>query len=244
MAVRGLTLRKLLAGLACVGWLCASAPGLAAGQPGDAASTQAYLRASESYARRTYAEAAASATAIEARASEIARECPSALTYAPRDAEFAELTEATEMTVVYAGVAPVRSAALRVAHAIVHLRWSSGRLTRLVRSQAVEERSLARLALPDVCADIAAWRMSAYTALLPDATGFLARVQTIESGVGPSEESLEVVIMRLLRPYEGPAERRIVKRMEQLEARRNRRLRTAIAVARTKLAAALGVSAL
>jgi hypothetical protein len=210
----------------------------------DAAATRAYLRASESYARSSYAKVAASAAAIEARASEIARECPYALTYAPRDTEFGELAEATEMTVVYAGVAPVRSAALRLAHAIAHLNWSSSRLTRLVRSQAVEERSIAGLGLPDVCADIAAWRMSAYTTLLPSAMGFLARVHKIETGVGPSEESREAVIWRLLRHEEDTVERRTVKRIEELEALKSRRLTATIAVARRKLAAALGVSAL
>jgi hypothetical protein len=148
------------------------------------------------------------------------------------------------MTVVYAGMAPVRSAALRLAHAIAHLSWSSRKLTRLVRSQAVEERSLARLALPNVCADIAAWRMSAYTTLLPSVTEFLVRVFMIETSVEPSEESREAVVMRLLARYESPAERLIVKRIDQLEARSGKRLTAAIAVARTKLAAALGVSAL
>ena len=104
-----------------------SAPALAAGRTDDVAATQAYLRASESYARRAYAEAAASAAAIEARASEIATECPLCLTYAPRDTAFEVLGEVADLTAVYADVAPVRSATLRLAHAIAHLSWSSRR---------------------------------------------------------------------------------------------------------------------
>ena len=221
-----------------------SAPALAAGRTDDVAATQAYLRASESYARRAYAEAAASAAAIEARASEIATECPSALTYAPRDTAFEVLGEVADLTAVYADVAPVRSATLRLAHAIAHLSWSSRRLTRVVRSQAVAERSIATLALPDVCADIAAWKASAYATLPPSATRFLELLDTIGTAGATSEESREAVIARLLRPYESPSERRTFRRMAQLEVRTGRTLMAASEAARTKLAAALGVSAL
>ena len=182
--------------------------------------------------------------AIEARGREIAAECPSALTYAPRDAEFEELIEATEMSLVYAALAPVRSATLRLAHTIAQLSWSSGRLTRFVHSLVIAERSSAALALPDICGDIAAWRMSGYTTLQPSVTGFIARVYKIESGVGPSEESLGAVILHLLRPYEDPAERRTFERSEQLEERADKRLAAIVTFVGRKLAAALGVSAL
>ncbi len=235
---------RLFAAFACAGSLCVSAPTLAIGSEDDATATRAYLRADEAYGRTAYAEVAANAAAIEARTNEIVAECPSALTYAPRDAAFGELTEAAEMTVVYADVPSVRSTALHLAGAIEHLRWGDGRLERLVHSQAVGERSIATLALPDICVDIAAWRASAYATPPSSVTGFLARLRTFESGVGPSEESIETVILRLLRPYETQAERRIVKRIERLEALTNRRLSVASTVARAKLAAALGVSAL
>ncbi len=238
------TTKSLFAVVACVGICCLSPPAFAVARPNDSAATRAYLRAAKEYVQSEYAEASASIGAIEARVTGVARECPSALTYAPRDAAFEELTETAEMTVVYAGVAAVRPAALRLAHAIAHLSWSSSRLTRLVRSQAVGERRLATLTWPDVCALISAWRASAYATLSPGVAVFIAKMRSIESGVGPSEESLETVIARLLKPYEDPAERQTVKRLERLEARSDRRLTAAITVARTKLAAVLGVSAL
>jgi hypothetical protein len=187
-----------------------------------------------------------SVAAIEARASEIAGECPSALTYAPRDMAFGELGEEAVTTVFFAGVAPVRSMLSRLSGAIAQLGWSDRRLSRLVHAEAGEERGIVTLALPDVCADITAWRASAYAALPPSAAAFLARVRAIESSsfVGPSEESREAVIMRLLRPYEGPAERRTAKRVERFEAEIRRRLTAATAAARAKLAAGLGISAL
>lgn len=230
--------------VACLGSLCVSAPALASGRTDDASATRTYLHASEAYVRDNYPELAMRVAAIEARANEIAKECPSALTYAPRDEGFRQLAEATNSTVVYAGVVPISSVVLRFSHAIAHLRWSNRKLTRLVRSQVVQERSIAKLALPDVCADIAAWRSSTYMALPLDATAFLARLEPIEAYFEERGESLEAVIVRLLKPYEDSAERRTFQYIERLEARSDRRLTAAIGVAQTKLAAALGVSAL
>jgi hypothetical protein len=135
---------------------------------------------------------------------------------------------------------------LNLANAIGHLTWSDRRLTRLVRSRAAEERAIATLALPDVCADIAAWKASAYAALPASTRRFLARVLAIESGstIGPSEEFREAAIMRLLRRYEVPAQRRAARMIERLDARSGRRLAAAAALARAKVAAALGVPVL
>jgi hypothetical protein len=95
---------------------------------------------------------ATSIAAIEARANEMAGECPSALTYAPRDAALGELGEEASKSTFFASVAPLRSALLLQARAIEHLTWSDHELTRLVHIEAAEERSLASLTFPDVCA--------------------------------------------------------------------------------------------
>lgn len=241
-----MTVRRLFVGLACVGSLCVAAPALASRPPNDAVATLAYLRASETYARGASAEVGASVAAITARADEIAGECPSALTYAPRDVAFGEIGEEASTTLFYAGVAPMRATTLSFARAIGQLSWSDRRLTRLVRGQAAEEAARVALGLPDVCADIEAWKVSAYAALPQSATEFTAHIEAIESGgyVGPSEELREAVIMRLLKPYEGSGERRALQQVERQEQRRYRTLSAARKAARARLAAALGVSAL
>jgi hypothetical protein len=238
--------RRLIAGLVCAASVCLPAHALASVHTDDAAATRAYLSAYDAYDRGTYAEVGVRVAAIEARAAAIGGECPSVLTYAPRDAAFKELGEEANTTAFFAGVAPVRSMTLRMAHTIEHLRWSDRRLTRLVRAEAAEERAVATLALPDVCADIAAWKASAYAALPQSAARFLARVQAIESlpGAGTSEESREAAILRLLRPYETPSQRRTAERIERLEAQINRRFNVTATIAEKKLAAALGVAAL
>jgi hypothetical protein len=237
-------MRWFLAELVCVVCACVATPALAVVRADDAAVTRAYLRAADAYERGLYAEMGARVAAMEARASQIAGGCRSALTYAPRDEAFGELGEEFEATVFFAGVAPVRSRLLRLADAIGHLRWSDRRLTRLVRVLAAEERAAVALALPDVCADIAAWRASAYAVLPLSATRFLARLAAIESlsSMGSSKQSTEVSIMRRLRPYEGRAERRTARRIERLEAQVGRRVAVASKAADEKLSVALGVS--
>jgi hypothetical protein len=212
----------------------------------DATATQAYLHASEAYARVEHAEAGASVAAMEARAKLIGADCPYALTYAPRDAAFEELGEEANRTLLYAGLVPIRTATLRMAGTLDHLSWSDRALTALVHGEAAEERALATLALPNLCSDIAAWKASAYSAL-PDSTRrFFVRAEAVESGsrIGPSEESREESIMRLLRRYEGPVGRRAAARIERLLARNGRLLTAAAAGPRAKLGSALGVSTL
>jgi hypothetical protein len=235
-----------IAALAWTVCVCLSTPALAAARIDDAAATRAYLRASDAYERSAIAEVAARVAATEVRANEIAGRCPSALTYAPRDEAFGELGEEASSTVFWAGAASMRSTGLRLADAIAHLRWSDRRLTRLVHTEVTEEHAAATIVLPDVCADIAAWKASAYATLPQSSTQFLARAGAVESlsFVGFTEESRETLIMRLLRRFEGPVERRAAKRIERLEAQIGKRVGAASVAARTKLAAGLGVSTL
>jgi hypothetical protein len=236
----------LFAVLSCVASLCVAAAAAAAAEPGNAAATQRYVRASEEYAHGASAEVGASVEAIEARASQIAGECPAALTYAPRDGAFGELGDEVSNTLFYAGTALTSATRLTFARAIGGLSWSDRRLTKLVREQAAVEVATVALALPDVCVDIAAWKASAYATLPQSATGFLASVAAIESKeyVEPSEEAVEAVIERLLRKYEGPGERRAVKLVERREQRTNKTRGAAEEASKGRLAVALGVSAL
>ncbi len=249
IAERGLTVALVCSGVALGAASSAgAAPALLApvGKQGDVAATRAYLRASAVFAREASAELGARVAALEARASAIAGECPSVLTFAPRDEAFGELSGEVVIGVGYASAVPVRSLLLRESREIGHLRWSNARLTRLVRFQAAEERGVSTLALPDVCADIAAWKASAY-AVLPKSVGaFLARSEAIEAElfVGSSEELRETVILRLLKPYESPAERRMATRVERVEKRAGDRVSSAVSAARVKLEGALGASVL
>jgi hypothetical protein len=235
-----------VAAFACAACACLSTPAVAATRVDNHAATRAYLRASEAYQRSATTEVAARVAATEARASEIVGECPAALAYAPRDEAFEELGGEADVTAFLAGAASMRSTGLRLADAIAHLSWSDRRLTRLVHVEAAQEQMAAALALPDVCADIAAWKASAYATLPQSALRFLARSRAIEllSFVGFTEESRETLIMRLLRRFERPAEVRTAKGIEHVEVQIVKRVEAAALAARDKLAAGLGVPAL
>ncbi len=184
--------------------------------------------------------------AIETRASELAKGCPSSLTYAPRDDVFGELGGEVASSLWFAGAVPVRSMLLRLAGSIYRLTWSDRKLTGLVHAEAASEQMIVRLGTPDICAQIEGWRSSAYAVLPPEAEDYLKSLGIIESKstVGPSEESREVVIRRMLKSYEGPSERRLSERVEKLEERTEKHLGTVALAARERLAVALGVTEL
>lgn len=216
----------------------------------DAAATRAYLRADGAYARSVSAAVGASVAAIEARGSAIGAECPASLTYAPRDEAFEEIGEEARKTLLDAGTELTRSARQRFARAVSRLRWSDGRITRLTREQAAEELAPAMIALPDVCADIDAWKASAYATLPQSAESFLADAGKSESGSGLArllallEGPRQAKIARLLRPFENRDELRAAKRIEQQEEQTSSRLGTAGRAAGVRLAAELGITAL
>jgi hypothetical protein len=174
---------------------------------------------------------------MEADEREVAAGCPSALVYAPRDAAFEELGAEMGDAEWDAGFAPVRSATEAFARATESLSWSERRLTRLVRSEAAEERAFVALLPPDVCASVEAWKASDYAELPPGVGEFVVHTEQAEPG------SFEV-IMRLLSRYEVPAERRSAKRTGQLEALAERRVEAASKTIWRRLEAAMGVSKL
>jgi hypothetical protein len=168
---------------------------------------------------------------------EVAAQCPSAFVFAPRDTAFEELGEEMDDAQWYAGAVPVRSLAAAFGQAISNLSWSNHRLTRLVRSEAAEERAYVALVLPDVCSPIEAWKASDYSELSPSVGDFITHVEQIESASFG-------LIMHLLRRYEGAAERRVAEHVGRLEALAGKRLATASESTWRKLEAAMGVSEL
>jgi hypothetical protein len=230
--------------LACISAACLPSPALASRR--DTTATRAYLRASYAFARAAYARVSAGVASIEASVSTIAAACPGALTYAPRDAAFTEIGEEAHAILLYSSVQPLRPLMLRLSEELRSLSFRNHPLTRLVRARAAEEREIAALTTPNLCAEIAAWKASDYAALPQGTSTFVARFNAIESSsnVGPFEEHREAVILRRLRRYEGRASRALARRIEAFEARFGKRLSAAIGTAQARLATALGVSAL
>jgi hypothetical protein len=236
--------------IVAAGWLLVAAciacllPDLAqAGQDG-ASSTAAYLQADYTFVQGEFRDLGQSAAAIAASAGVIAGECPSALTFAPRDAAFGEVAEAIERTLLLSNVEPVRSVTLQFSRRAGGLKWADGKLTRLVDVLAARERLAATVLLPAVCSAVDAWQRSAYTALPETVGSFLSQLEAVEEATGFSELSVEARIERRLRRYEDSREKRIAGETERLEGILDRGLQTAFVAARRKLEAALGASPL
>jgi hypothetical protein len=171
---------------------------------------------------------------MEANEREVAAQCPSAFLYAPRDTAFEALGEEMGDAEWYAGLEPVRSATEAFAEATGNLRWSNRRLTRLVRSEAAYERANVALVLPDVCSPIEAWKAGDYAELPPSVGEFLEQIESGSFGL----------IMRMLRRYEGAAEKRTAKQVERLETLDEKSLETASQAIWRELEAAMGVTEL
>lgn len=244
--------RLCAAALACAGCALLLAPALALARPNDRRATRGYLRAAAAYTRSISAALGASVAAIETRGSAIGSECPSSLTYAPRDEAFEEIGEEAHKTLIDAGAEQTLTARRTFARAVSRLRWSDPRLAMLVREQAAEELAPATTALPNVCADIAAWKTNAYAALPQSAEHFLAhsgRSESASSALGLLliallGESRAVHIARLLMPFETRREQRTARHIDAEEAQVSARLRTVSRAVGVKLAAELGITAL
>jgi hypothetical protein len=234
---------QVIAVLACVACAFVPVSALAAVAPRDGAATRAYLRIAAHQVRVADSDLGMGVAAVEALERQVAGECPGALAYAPRDVAFEETGEEVEYVVSIAVDDPLDPQALGQARVIGALSWSNRRLTRLVRDQVAEERGYATHVPPNLCAQIAAWRESAYAALPASSSRFLAemRASEPEGSVGPHEEPRGKVIARLLEPYERPAERRLAKSLLKLENQVADRLDAVTDSAETQLAAALGV---
>jgi hypothetical protein len=234
--------RSLL--VAACAWACLSVPSGAIAATGDAASTAAFLHASNAFAQAQTANLNASVAAMEREASGMATGCPSVLAGAPKGAQLSALGAEVLAAVLFSFVAPDRSATIAFVKKIAALHWSSQAVAELVRALAAEERAVAKLVVPNVCADLVAWKTSGYSTLPSSAVAFLKAVEAIgrdEKGHGGKEELPEKAVFGRLRRYETPADRQLAKRGERLDETVAKRLLTAYKKALSPLGKALGL---
>lgn len=199
--------------------LCAPAAP-AAVSSGDAAATRAYLRLdyAELHARtKGFPAAIAAAEKLDGR---IGAQCPGVLAHEPKPSLEARLNRSEvevreEEQEGMVGVAENTEAARRrrYAKAVAHLRWRDPALNRLVRIYATGEARVAALRPPDFCADAQAWVASGYRTAPPATLRYLHRRSAAEK----SYEGAEHAIVRRLRRFESPADRRLLKQIFHYE---------------------------
>jgi len=185
----------------------------------DAAATAAYVHARYALAKATAGRVAAELESLHALDRRVAGECPNVLaaepSNAPRKAQMAVINEILAAAIL-AELEPDRGDLMAIARTVGRLRWSDRRLTRLLQAEARHAREIAAIPTVPLCADLRAWAASGFQ-VVPPATERLDRELPLESGEGSEE-----VTVRLLRPFEGPADRRIMRRVAALESKRSK----------------------
>lgn len=203
---------------------CSVAPAFARVKASDAVATHDYLEARIALQRETAAEGEpAEFKAITALEAQGKAECPGVLTGAPSHMKGekinqSELEVSEELLSVTFGTAEHVEylAYARFARTVWRLRWSNPKLTRLLRSLALEEAEQSAISPPNLCLDLKFWVASGYTAVSAGTKRYLHRLSVVSSITLIESEphepvsyifNLTALVAHRLKPYEDHADR-------------------------------------
>ncbi len=225
-------------------------------KPSDEAATHAYLQAEYTLAAGLVADRTAVVGAAQARADQLAGECPGALSGAPQEGlgfgprgfptpreegemslhsrQLAILKREIETSVAVASYQPDRTPLAAYARTVTALRWSDPRVAVAVAGRVKRAEEELSASAPAACADILAWTRSGYHKL-SDASKTFAEAKT-STEVGARVSPPRLLIAR----YEGPAEHALLRRLRALIPALLKRLRL-VDAALLRLNKALGV---
>jgi hypothetical protein len=190
-----------LVAIGCLG----ATPALASAS--DEEATLSYLRADRQALQGVKAGLPKAELAMNRFVTQTVAECPGVADHAPSGQSLDELKEEALETVSVAGESSVRAALLSLASRIAHLRWSSRRLTRLVRGYATELRKTN--VHPPFCSELKEWVAGGYGTLPQSTTRFLKKEA---SAPGPEDQ-----IVALLTPYARLRAKALLQSVERLE---------------------------
>lgn len=195
---------------------------------GDATATHTYLRARIILNRATTADEPAELKAIMALETQVKAGCPGVLAGAPphvkgENTNQSELEITDELLTVTFGAAEhvEHPPAARFAATVRRLRWSNPRLTKLLRSLAIEQAVQSAIRPPDLCSDLKFWVASSYTAVSEGTKRFLHRLSVVSSITLIESEphepvsdlfNTEALVSHRLKPYEDRPDRRLAKK--------------------------------
>jgi hypothetical protein len=186
-------------------------PAPASASSGDVAATRAYVQANYALVRVARANLAAGQRALSDLVKQVATQCPEVAAGSPENKESDELGEEVVGTMTLLVYRLDAHAIAVFARSVQGLRWSSRTLTDAVHTYAAKFQRLMALAPADICGDVEAWVASGYQTLPPSTVQFnkVYFASSIEA---------EEVPLRLLAPYEGPAQVSLLRRTKRLEA--------------------------
>jgi hypothetical protein len=179
--------------------------------------------------RETGAEGgAAEFKAITTLEAQVKAECPGVLAGAPLHVK-GEKTNQSESEVGDELLSVTFGATERVEHPeyarfariVQRLRWSNPKLTRLLRSLALEEAEQSAILPPDLCSDLKFWVASGYTAVSAGTKRYLHRLSVVSSITVIESEphepasnflKLTALVAYRLKPYEDHADRLLARK--------------------------------
>ncbi len=184
----------------------------------DATATRTLVVAQYVLTRVMHANLRSGLTAMDSLVGRVQRECSGAGSQAPPSA----LGQAQKLVRQMAGTLLVvilhedRYAILRFEHAVTPLRWSTSKLTNIIKSEARELVQLSNLRIVDPCSDVLVWAAMHFKSL---PTWTVKFDQELTAG----EDSVEQSGLSLVQPYEDSKTRVLAHRTQAMRQQFDRR---------------------
>ncbi len=207
--------------------MCLVSPALARVKASDARATHDYLEARIALDREAGADhGMADLKAITALEARVKAECPGVLVGAPLRGKGEKTKSGSEvsselLSAIFGAAEKVEHPEeARFARIVRRLRWSNPKLTKLLRSLALERAEQSGIAPPDLCADLKFWVASNYTIVSAGTKRYLHRLSVVSSITliesEPNEPvgdffDLTALVAHRLKPYEDHADRVLAK---------------------------------
>ncbi|MGI8801004.1 MAG: hypothetical protein ACR2KV_02365 [Solirubrobacteraceae bacterium] len=213
-----MTRRLMMAML--VGMLVMVAATPAQAKPSDRVSTKKFLADATVYLKAVVALRPQSEAAANALIAHVATTCPGVLAAAvsptaAQQATVSALAQEAGAELALALLAPRQAAAVALGDKLKLLHWSRAAIRRAIAAVIAKTGAAPTLNPPDLCAEATTAKAGGFTSVPPATAAF---VGLIEAKSGTSSTSIRS-LLKLMKPFITPAEKRAVARLKSLENR-------------------------
>jgi hypothetical protein len=179
-------------------------------KPANVASTETYIRAYYALVRTAKTKVPVQQAVAADLVRKVSSHCAGVLVGSPHNTDSAALDREALGAVSIAILSPDRQAITHFARAVKSLRWSSPKLTRLVKAYAEKLKAEGALTAPDLCRDMKTWATSGFRTVPGNVTRFNRASRA--AAKGPQE-----IPSRLLAAYASPRGKATLHTIERLE---------------------------
>jgi hypothetical protein len=201
-------MRKLLLPSLLLAAIALPAQASAAG--GDVATTASYLRANYALVSIAHTKQRPAEAALASLLAHVRSECPRLVVGSPQNEASEKLTAELIASMHLVALKTLAGAIGSYVQSVSKLQWSNQALTRAVHTYARELLAQSRLAVPDICAELSAWKSSGYTALPAATLPFNKAFYAVFVGVGELPQ-------KQLAPFISGSQRGMIARTLKLE---------------------------